>query len=196
MICVYKIICLPNKKVYIGQTIVSFKRRIAQHISKLNRNNHPNRSLQNDFNVFGESSFAFEIIETCESVELVDKLEQEHIDRHKSFCPIVGYNKEMGGKLSKNGAIPTILKGSRLTEKHKTSLRNAKKDDVYKKIAYDNLKKVSVIANNVVTGESRIFETMKDCAHSIGVSRSAVRCHIVRKTKLINKQWKVNTFGG
>lgn len=65
---IYKIECMVNNKVYIGQT-VNFKARIQNHLGVLNNNKHTNPFLQDDFNQFGQNNFSFEIIDTANSLE-------------------------------------------------------------------------------------------------------------------------------
>lgn len=189
---VYKMVCKNNGLVYIGQTVVSLKRRSIQHISKLRYNNHPSKRIQDDFNLFGNDSFIFETLEETSDNTMLDAIEQKYIESLKSYLPSIGYNKERGGKFKKLGAMATIKKGTKLSNEHVTALSNAKKNiSKYREIAMQNAKKISVVATNILSKEDISFNTMKDCAEYLGVSRSCVRCHIVRKTKLINKQWVV-----
>ena len=51
-----------NNKRYIGRTI-NFKRRTNQHKSCLRRGIHANDFLQRDWDLFGEESFSFIIID-------------------------------------------------------------------------------------------------------------------------------------
>lgn len=59
---VYKIECLPTKKVYIGRSQQIYT-RWAQHRSKLRNNKHINHYLQNSWNKYGQEQFKFSIIE-------------------------------------------------------------------------------------------------------------------------------------
>lgn len=61
---IYKISCLKNNRVYIGQT-TDIKTRKRDHFGKLKRCEHHNPYLQNDYNLYGNSMFTFEIIESC-----------------------------------------------------------------------------------------------------------------------------------
>lgn len=63
---IYKITNLISNKIYIGSTTTSFKRRFKEHLSALKRNNHPNSHMQRAFNLDGENSFIFEVIEIVE----------------------------------------------------------------------------------------------------------------------------------
>lgn len=63
---IYKITNLISNKIYIGSTTTSFKRRFKEHLSALKRGNHPNTHMQRAFNLDGENSFIFEVIETVD----------------------------------------------------------------------------------------------------------------------------------
>tara|TARA_R110002167_G_scaffold238230_1_gene443369 strand:+ start:45 stop:641 length:597 start_codon:yes stop_codon:yes gene_type:complete len=58
---VYQIKNCITGKVYIGESI-HHERRIGQHKSYLRGRIHPNSSLQEDWNKFGEESFKFEVL--------------------------------------------------------------------------------------------------------------------------------------
>ena len=68
--CIYKISCLINNKIYIGQTI-NFINRKRSHICALKHNRADNRLLQKDYNLYGLNNFKFEIIEECKKEDLL-----------------------------------------------------------------------------------------------------------------------------
>lgn len=82
MYYVYKILCVKNNKIYIGQT-KNYKRRIIEHKSWLNNNGNKNKELQQDFNTYGISNFKFSVIEKC-------KTRQESIDRETYWINYYG----------------------------------------------------------------------------------------------------------
>lgn len=59
---VYKILCVPTSKFYIGSTS-SFRKRRYQHTKRLRAGTHYNKPLQNAWNKYGEISFEFHIVE-------------------------------------------------------------------------------------------------------------------------------------
>ena len=91
---VYVIRCLANGKVYVGSS-KDMKKRVRQHVAKLRRKEHELPRLQNDWNVYGEGYFDFDLrlvsekemrsVE-CQLIEGLGALE------HKN-----GYNKMIGG---------------------------------------------------------------------------------------------------
>lgn len=74
MYSVYKIQCLENSRIYIGQTC-DFDRRMIEHKSELRRNKHGNCILQEDYNKYGLNSFEISVLEYCNSKE--DSLKRE-----------------------------------------------------------------------------------------------------------------------
>lgn len=64
---IYAIRCIPTDKIYIGCTY-NVNKRLSEHMNELNRNNHYNKELQEDFNHYSKSDFTHEILE-CVSDE-------------------------------------------------------------------------------------------------------------------------------
>jgi len=60
---IYTIINLESRKCYVGLTTDTMA-RMHQHLSALRRRVHKNPHLQASFNLYGESSFLFQIIDT------------------------------------------------------------------------------------------------------------------------------------
>lgn len=56
MIGIYKIENTTNGKVYIGESF-NIKNRLQQHLDELESNNHYNKKLQHDWNVYGKENF-------------------------------------------------------------------------------------------------------------------------------------------
>lgn len=96
---IYKITCIPNGKVYIGQTN-NKKRRLGEHKSELRGNRHHCQYMQNAFNKYGEDNFSFEIIEECK-MEDADDRERHWIKLYKSNDKKHGFNSESGGHKNK-----------------------------------------------------------------------------------------------
>lgn len=90
---IYCIQNLVNNKIYIGQS-TCIEDRWSKHLSSLRRGVNDNRSLQEDWNRYGESSFSFLILEECTKEEL-DAKETFHISQ---FSSDIIYNFTNGGK--------------------------------------------------------------------------------------------------
>jgi len=67
---IYRILNLINNKVYIGSSI-DIERMLKQHKNDLNKNKHWNKSLQEDWNLYGYNYFKLEAIEYCSSDSFV-----------------------------------------------------------------------------------------------------------------------------
>ena len=89
---IYKIECLANNKIYIGQTKRDFKNRINEHKYDLKHNRHPNKDIQNDFNTFGMNKFRFSVLKECNNNDLID-FETEYIDFYGGIDNNTVYNK-------------------------------------------------------------------------------------------------------
>lgn len=95
---IYKIENLVNGKVYVGQTVRNYKRRMYEHRRKLRNGYHDNCFLQNAWNAYGEKSFKFSIIIEC-CVEEIDNLEVKYILFYRNKK--LSYNLESGGNNQK-----------------------------------------------------------------------------------------------
>ena len=71
---IYAIVCDETWRNYVGQT-VNLETRSQDHFQKLRRNAHENTDFQNDFNLYGESAFHYEILEFLEDEQLAGQRE-------------------------------------------------------------------------------------------------------------------------
>lgn len=79
---IYKIITLHNNKYYIGSSI-DIEKRWRDHLSKMRMQKHANIYLQNVYNKYGESDFAFVVLlemPDASNTEIRQK-EQEFLDK-------------------------------------------------------------------------------------------------------------------
>lgn len=68
---VYKILCLSNKKYYIGSS-KTISRRWYEHKWLLRSGKHYSRYLQMSWNKYGENSFIFSVLEECDHGDRAD----------------------------------------------------------------------------------------------------------------------------
>jgi group I intron endonuclease len=78
---IYQIKNLLDGKIYIGSSFDT-KKRMGVHLSRLRKNKHCNKHLQNAWNKYGEENFEFKILLYCEPFELL-RYEQWFIDNLK-----------------------------------------------------------------------------------------------------------------
>ena len=93
---VYMLRCKKNGKVYVGGAYRDFCRRFRAHRNSLIANTHHNKHLQNAWNKYGPSAFAFRILERHPLDGLVDR-ETEWIKRLKAADNQFGFNKHPTG---------------------------------------------------------------------------------------------------
>ena len=110
MYTIYKISCLKNNKVYIGQTTI-IKTRKRDHYGKLKRCEHHNPYIQYDYNLYGSDMFIFEIIEECEFKEEALNRETYWINFLPFSSHSLGRNIEF--KVSLNDGLLSIFDVSR-----------------------------------------------------------------------------------
>lgn len=94
---IYSIKNKVNNKVYIGKTLDSFNNRWNGHIYELNKKVHKNKHLNSAWNKYGEQNFEFCILEQVDDLETANIREKYWIQFYKSFNPVYGYNKTLGG---------------------------------------------------------------------------------------------------
>lgn len=93
---IYCIRNLANGKMYFGQS-KNPKRRFGVHKASLRGGYHENEFLQRAWNKYGEGSFEFSIIETCEESSL-NELEILYISKYATTKDEFGYNLDTGGR--------------------------------------------------------------------------------------------------
>lgn len=100
---IYKIENLITGKIYIGKS-KNIKSRLNQHKQALNKNNHINMILQNDWNEYGENNFKFDVLKYTNNNKKLLYYESYYADKYSSEGL---YNV---GKLYNHNAIKYIEK--------------------------------------------------------------------------------------
>lgn len=75
---VYRIICIPTNRAYVGATVDLENRKIV-HFRDLVLNKHFNPKLQRAYNLHGRDSFKFEVLEHVPDAEELGAKEIEHL---------------------------------------------------------------------------------------------------------------------
>lgn len=124
---IYKIENTVNGKSYVGSA-VNFPSRWSGHRRSLQTNKHHSAALQNAWNKYGESAFAFLIIEIVEAREFLIACEQKWFD---SLKPEYNVAKTAGSPLGVRHSAEVNKKkglanlGKKLSEETKQKLRIA-----------------------------------------------------------------------
>lgn len=193
---IYKITCIKNNKIYIGQTDC-FVRRCSQHLKLLKDKKHNCKKLQKDVNIYGLENFKFEIIVNENSLKKRLQLEKKYIKntlKEQLYNPIKIHNFKLQPRVAQrikihNIIYPSIREASRQIQE---STRNIgiKLDDIsnrdyqrlnYHKNVYFDTYKVEI--NN------KIFESTRsvvDAGFAKTTKQVRERC---RSKKWVN--WKL-----
>lgn len=123
---IYKITNLVTNKVYIGQTIVSIKKRWGDHCSKGSNCRFLSKSIAKH----GKNNFHIEEIDRADTLEDLNKKEAYWIDFYKSTDPEFGYNLSSGGDNRQchedtKDKISKANSGKKRTEESKEKMRQA-----------------------------------------------------------------------
>jgi group I intron endonuclease len=142
---IYIIKNITNNKIYVGSS-VNLPSREYKHFWMLKKGVHDNHYLQQSYNKHGKDSFIFEVVELCNTDELITK-ENYYIDTYQSN------NYEYGYNLAKVNEFR----------------RNTYNDDVKLKLSKHNQKKNNNFINysltNIDNGEIFIFDNLVDGAN-------------------------------
>lgn len=112
---VYKIVCIPTGKVYIGSS-EDLASRWRKHRASLRSNRHENQYLQNAWNKYGEPAFVFSVIELV-LLGFCREREQYWLDSTKS------YNEKNGFNIGKKADAP--MTGRKHTPESKAKMSKA-----------------------------------------------------------------------
>lgn len=121
---IYCITNVINDKKYIGLSR-DIRRRWNEHRSDLRNNRHVNIYLQRAWDLYGENSFRFEILELCDPIEICNK-ELYYISKYHTLSHEDGYNLTNGGEgaATTNKQVVHLLSG-----KVYTSVREAAREN-------------------------------------------------------------------
>jgi hypothetical protein len=110
---IYKIVNTHNNKLYVGSCVGHYVRK-GQHYYRLRKGTHDNNHLQSAWNLYGEESFVFDIIEFVQDVHKLIEREQYWIDTLNVCNRLFGYNKApmAGSNLGRKMSIESRLKMS------------------------------------------------------------------------------------
>lgn len=192
---IYRITCLVNGKVYIGQSKNCYSRS-HKHIKDLLKNKHHNSHLQNAFNKYGRINFVNQIIEKCE-IEKLNEREIYWMNYYNSTSRDKGFNlsKIVEGKVKMTDETKQKLakiskewldnnKPSHVPCSQEEWVENRSKGLYYKEGEWGDFKQIQsrglkihkrrLYAVNIETREVKEYESAAACGKAIGVYDSTV----------------------
>ena len=128
---IYKIVCQKTNCIYYGQTSC-FLRRCFQHLKLLKDHCHPCKRLQEDFNLYSQRNFTFEIISIEYSLQqrlkeettLIENTFEKKLYNPKNSTPIFKYKPRIAQKIQINGILyPSIAEASRQLNRSSRTIR-------------------------------------------------------------------------
>lgn len=87
---IYRIRCTATDKIYIGSS-ADIEKRWKEHRVMLRQGRHHSRYLQSSWDKYGADAFLFEVVESLDPEQLLDR-EQQWIDETQCYDPALGYN--------------------------------------------------------------------------------------------------------
>jgi len=102
---IYKIVCKPSEKVYIGQTIQKFAKRVRDHFRASEDPNHPDYygKIGRAIRKYNPNDFEWTVLRRDVPWSQLDSLEIQEIKNHNSYHN--GLNSTEGGNIGNKNAI-------------------------------------------------------------------------------------------
>lgn len=166
MFDIYEIHCVNTDTKYIGRS-VELEKRWRAHKNMLKSNTHYNTRMQDDWNVYGEESFYFNVLENVSDKEEAIAIEQKYIDTTERKYNIS--NARDGGDTFSNN--PRAAEISAL----KSRVFSGKGNPMYGRPKSQRmLDRVKEVNSKPVVAEGVEYASMTEAAKAHGVSVSTV----------------------
>lgn len=184
MVGVYGIYNNANGKWYVGQS-VDIAKRWKHHICALNNRYHPNVHLSRAWDLYGQSSFEFVVLEEC-PLERLNQREKHWINELHAFE--TGYNQTIGGDFPAGRIVSEETKaaesaarkgsGNPFYGKHHTDVWKQKAGDRQrgaKNHMYGRYGKLNPKSRKVRCVETAmVFDSLKDAERKTGTNSSNI----------------------
>jgi group I intron endonuclease len=158
---IYKVTNKINGKEYVGQTVKSLKQRKQKHISDVTKQRN-NFHFHNALRKYGSDNFTWKILQKCDIIEELNKLEIYYIGLYNTFEK--GYNLTLGG----GGNLG--YKASEETRKKMSENKKGSKNHFYGKTHTEETKKkiYETAIGRIPSEETRkkMSKSHKDFKHS------------------------------
>jgi len=186
------VLSFPNGKLYFGITSGGFKKRMREHKHK--ENSGDKTRLGRAIKKYGWENVEKRILHESLSTDNAYELEKMYIKDYNTTNSQFGYNLCMGGRTNvgyKHPNISVYTKEQIAKRSKKCSDTKKKNAAFYRAISSDNATIYSVTAKNTITDEIIEFKNASICEDVLGYRRGRVYDHIMRESKLLDKQWVV-----
>ncbi|MFK7678638.1 GIY-YIG nuclease family protein [Bacillus sp. Wb] len=142
---IYSITCLTNNVKYIGRS-QEVEKRWRAHKNMLRRSLHNNTLLQNDWNLYGEDAFLFEILHEFNDLDESIIKEQEYIDDDSVIKYNISDAKAGGDTFTNNPRKEEIrkLKSINSSGENNPMYGKPKSDLMIKRVKEANSKPVTI----------------------------------------------------
>lgn len=152
---IYKITCLKNKKIYIGQTSQNLNKRWDKHWGI---HLHDGTKLHNDMIKFGMKNFTIAIMDIVDTQEEANNTEAYWINFFDTINS--GYNTTIPGHKCGGDTLTNNPNIVEIKKKISNALKGSKNGQS---------KKVKAI--NIITGEEKIYESFSECQEDLNIER-------------------------
>jgi len=173
---IYKITNLVNGHFYVGSSVNVYN-RFHTHKTKLKKNIHVNKYLQNAFNKYGENNFLFTVLEYCDKNCIQDR-EQYYLDflnPKYNFRKIAHINLGISPTKETREKIRTTLK-----LKYEMGLVPFKNEDKWRPINVYNLEGDFI----------KKFNSIMEAVRELGVKKANLRRALNNKGRAGNYQFR------
>lgn len=158
---IYCILNNINNKKYIGRTR-NISKRFTSHINLLDNRHHPNKHLQNSWDLHGKKYFIFYILEECD-INVIISRERYWCDYYDTFNQANGYNigsPERGSMIGRIHTESSKLKISLANKGKIVSVKTRKKlSDANKgrKHSIETINKLRMINKDKIISEKMLI---------------------------------------
>ena len=185
---IYKVTNNINNKIYVGITNQGYKVRFYKHCSDSIRGS--NFPLHLALRKYGIDNFTTEVIETCDTIDLLKEREIHWIKTLQSQSKEIGYNVTNGG----DGAF-----GRPVSEETRLLISKKAKERVFTDAIRNNMRAASTLSKKVSMYSLdgiyiRTFNSAKEVERELGYASSLIsRCARHVTTQSNGYIWKYDT---
>ena len=174
---IYKITCLVNNKIYIGQTQKTIQTRFKRHINDA-LSGRLNTKLANAIRKYGKDNFSICEIDTADTKNELDQKEIKYIKKYNSISN--GYNQTIGGDGGNTYQFKSQEEMNEISSKIAT-----------KCIGGLNSMARKIKCKNIITNQELFFDSFTECkAHFGEKSDNFAKRRCAEVTKYVYKnEW-------